>query len=79
MASAGTANPAAAVPNSGNASPGYEGQGLLRNGHGARGDYRTVTKLAGLYILLSAGIMFFRVVTENGYIRAPVRATLLRK
>jgi len=37
----------------------------------------TVTKLAGLYILLSAGIVFFRVVTGNGYIRAPVRATFV--
>jgi hypothetical protein len=37
----------------------------------------TATKLAGLYILLSVGIVFFRVATGNGYIRAPVRATFV--
>ena len=37
----------------------------------------TVTELAGLHVLLSAGIVFFRVVTGNGYIRAPVRATFV--
>lgn len=37
----------------------------------------TVTKLAGLYILLSTGSVFFGVVTGNGYIRASVRATFV--